>query len=126
MRMFKKIFIVALVLGVLGTAGTALAASSLNPVENKTFALMADEDGKLEDFWDEMLEHKKEILDQRVKEGILTQEEADEIYKSIIDNQDSYNSSAYIGRGRGYGSCCGRGYGMGLGQGRGMGYGWRR
>ncbi|NLO08570.1 MAG: DUF2680 domain-containing protein [Clostridiales bacterium] len=156
MRKFKKIIIVTAIIGVLGTAGTAIAASTITPAEilanltgktvqevyderaeGKSFAFIANEDGKLEDFRSEMLEQRKEILDQRVKEGVLTQEEADEIYQTIKDNQANYNSSGYTGWGRGYGSCHGRGnmmgfgrgrgmgYGMGFGQGRGMGYGWR-
>lgn len=58
---------------------------------------------------------KKAVLDQRVKEGNLTQEQSDAIYKSIEANQATCDGtgSAAIGQRNG----------MGFGQGQGMGRG---
>ena len=45
----------------------------------KTYGSIAQEAGKLEKFKTENLTSKKQILDQRVAEGTLTQEKADNI-----------------------------------------------
>ena len=83
----------------------------------KSFGTIAYEAGKLDEFQKESLELKKDILDSRVANGLLTQAEADQIIKSIEDNQ-------LICGGAGLG--CGGGYGLGCG-GRtsGNGYGHR-
>ena len=85
----------------------------------KTYGEIAYEAG--EDTWEkfrgEMLENRRALLDQRAKEGILTQEEADEILENIEVMQENCP-----GTGGGYGM--GRGFGMmriKLGNGNGFG-----
>ena len=50
---------------------------------DKTFGQMAEENGILDEFRENMLELKKERLSNLVKEGRITQEKADEILMKI-------------------------------------------
>jgi len=68
-----------------------------------------------------MLEQKKIVLDQKVKDGRLTQEQADAIYNAIKNNQATCDGTGRAGIGRKYGAGLGQGCGMGLGQGAGLG-----
>jgi hypothetical protein len=86
---------------------------------------MAKDAGKLEEFKAQMLEQKKAILDQRVKDGKLTQEQADEIYNAIKNNQANCDGTGSAAIGRKYGAGFGLGSGMGNGQGAGRGAGMR-
>ena len=77
-----------------------------------------------------MLEQKKAILDQRVSEGRLTQEQADATLKAIQDNQATCDGTGrmVIGRknGAGFGGGCsmaGEQRGAGMRNGGGMGFG---
>lgn len=108
---------------------------------DKTFGQLADEEGVLKDFREQMLESKKAIIAQRVEEGVLTQEEADEILEQM-DQQDctlnpeeskklgqKYNVRFQFGKnsefqGQGLGKGQGRGQGLGKGQGQGQGFRW--
>ena len=67
---------------------------------------------------------KKAMLDQRVKDGNMTQAQADEMYKSIEANQATCDgtSSAKMGQknGMGFGQGMGAGQHRGGGMGRGM------
>ncbi len=154
MKNFKKLLAVVAVVGVLGTTGIVYAATEAKTpaevvsgltgktvedvtkerAEGKTYGTIANEADKLDEFKAQMLEQKKAILDQRVKDGTLTQAQADEIYNQIKENQATCDGtgSARIGRGTGagfgQGSCGGLGMGssaqgQGRGQGRGMGFG---
>lgn len=154
MKNFKKLLAVVAVVGVLGTTGIVYAATEAKTpaevvsgltgktvedvtkerAEGKTYGTIANEADKLDEFKTQMLEQKKAILDQRVKDGTLTQAQADEIYNQIKENQATCDGtgSARIGRGAeagfGQGSCGGLGMGSGAqgqgrGQGRGMGFG---
>lgn len=101
----------------------------------KSYGVIADEAGKLEEFKDENLQIKKDILDKRVAAGTLTQAKADEILKAIETNQATCDGtgSAKIGQQNGIGFGNGNGNGMrngsgmrngnGQGLGRGMGMG---
>lgn len=149
MKNFKKLLAIIAVVGVLGASGVVYAADIKSPAdivsgltgktaqdvtteraEGKTYGTIANESGKLDEFKSQMLEQKKVILDQRVKDGRLTQEQADEIYNAIKDNQANCigNGSAGIGRnggaGFGQGNGAGRGQGacggLGMGAGRGL------
>ena len=143
MKNLKKVVTVVTVVGMLGVAGVAYAATAQTPAEiaagltgktvenvykeraaGKTFGAVANEAGKLEQFKTQMLEHKKAVLDQRVKDGKLTQTQADETYNAIKNNQtncDGTGSSSAIGKK--YGAGFGQGSGMGNGQGNGKGAG---
>jgi len=148
MKNIKKLIAVLAAVGVLGAAGVAFAATAKTPAEivsgltgktvedlyaerstGKTFGTIAGEAGKLDEFKAQMLEQKKAILDQRVADGILTQEMADQIYNNIKNNQAACDGTgnAAIGQkyGAGFGQGCGFGRGMNGGQGAGRGAGMR-
>jgi len=84
----------------------------------KTYGAIASEAGKLEEFQAAMLELRKENLAAQVTAGTMTQERADEILKSIEDNQAVCDGTgtARIGQATGarFGSS---GAGQGLGRG---------
>jgi hypothetical protein len=148
MKIKKVIAVIAAVM-ILGSAGAAFAASTaktpadivsgltgktLDELYNeraggKTYGTIANDAGKLEEFKAQMQEQKKAVLDQRVKDSTLTQQQADAIYNNIKNNQAACtgtgngqtgrNSGAGFGRGMGRGA----GMGQGMGRGAGMGYG---
>jgi len=140
MRNLKKIAGVLAIVGIMATAGVAYAATAQTPADilagltgktaaeladaradGKTYGAIAAETGTLEEFQAQMLERKKAILDQRVKDGVLTQEQADAILKNIETNMANCD-----GTGQGRGSCGigqGNGGGLGFGQGNGQGRG---
>ncbi|MDF2522785.1 MAG: hypothetical protein K0R31_426 [Clostridiales bacterium] len=151
MKSFKKLAAIITAIGVLGTAGVAFAATALTPAEiaagltgktvedvtkeraaGKTYGSIANDAGKLDDFQNQMLKQKKAVLDQRVADGTLTQERADQIYKTIESNQALCDGTGTAGIGRkngagfGAGSCVGQGNGMGRGMGNGFGRGLNR
>lgn len=140
MKNFKKLIAAVAVIGVLGTAGVAFAATAKTPAEivaglagktvesvtkervaGKTYGTIAKDAGKLDEFKTQMLEQKKSVLDQRVKDGTLTQQQADETYNAIKNNQATCNGTGSTGMGRKAGAGFGAGNcGMGNGQGRGL------
>lgn len=84
----------------------------------KTYGALAAEAGKLDEFKEESLKLKEEILQQNVTDGILSQEEADEILAAIKDRQAICDGTGYgSGLGNGYGYGCGGGFGRGQGRG---------
>lgn len=98
----------------------------------KTFGTIAAEAGKLDEFKEEMLNAKEEILSENVENGVLSQEEADEILEAVQERQAVCDGTGYgdglgsgYGPGSGYcdGSGLGSGYGNGDGSGLGSGYG---
>ncbi|MCR4436049.1 MAG: DUF2680 domain-containing protein [Clostridiales bacterium] len=136
MKNLKKIIAAVTVVGLLGTAGAVYAATAKTPAEivseltgkavediykeraaGKTYGTIANDAGKLEEFKAQMLEQKKAVLDQRVQEGKLTQEQADAIYNSIKNNQAACDGTGSAGIGK----KCGAGFGSGNGMGRGQG-----
>ena len=143
MKNFKKLIATATIvgiLGVVGVAGASYATGATTPagivagltgksveeitaqrVAGTTYGTIAKEAGKLEEFKTENLVQKKAILDQRVKDGNLTQEQADAIYKSIADNQATCDGTGSAGIGQRNGAGFGQGMGMGQGMGRGAG-----
>lgn len=146
----KKTIAITLAVGVIGAMGVAYAATAKTPAEiaasvtgktvtevtaersqGKTYGTIAKDAGKLTEFQVQMLEQRKADLDQRVKDGRLTQAQADTIYNNIKNNQLTCDGtgSARIGRqsgagfGQGTGGCGGQGCGIGGGQGMGRGNG---
>ena len=92
--------------------------------EDKTYGEIAAEAGKLDEFKEELFEQKKEIIEERVAEGSLSRENADEILERIENNQANC-----VGNGeRGSGMMGGFGFkfGNGSGGGRGNGFGRNR
>lgn len=143
MKNFKKLVAVVAAVGVLGTVGAAFAATAIPPADiaagvtgktvedvakeraaGKTYGSIANEAGKLEEFKTKMLEQRKAVLEQRVKDGSLTQQEADKIYSAIESNQAICDANGSAGTGMKYGAGFGSGgCGMSNGQGRGAGQG---
>jgi len=145
MTKLKKVVATVTVLGMLGAGGVAYAAAStpadiasgltgktVEELRNeraagKTYGTIAKEAGKLEEFKVQMMEQKKATLEQRVKDGKLTTEKAEEILNAIKENQANCdgNGSAAIGKkyGVGFGQGGGIGGGTGIGNGKGNGNG---
>lgn len=142
MKNMKKLIVSVVTIGVMGIAGVAYAASVKTPAdiaaavtgksvetvtkeraEGKTYGTIAKEAGELNEFKVQMLEQKKAILDQKVKDGVLTQKQADEIYNLIKANQTSCDGTGNAKIGRKYGIGFGQGKGMGNGKGFGAGKG---
>jgi len=137
---FKKIVAIATVAVVVGATGAVYAATIKTPAEitsgltgksveelyterqsGKTYGTMAKDAGKLEEFKAQMLEQRKAILDERVKAGTLTQEQADTIYNNMKENQAVCDADGSAGLGMRNGTCAGTGSGQGMmGQGKGM------
>ena len=148
--MFKKVMIIGLAVVVLAaTSLTAFAFTGIStPAEivsnltgksvdvvtaekfesDKTYGQIAYDEGLWEEFNEEMLSSKKAFLDEKVTDGSLTQEEADDIYANILERQEYCNGNGTGGNGGmmgfGFGGR-GQGLGNGLGQGRGCGRGWQ-
>lgn len=79
----------------------------------KTLAEIAQENGiSLDKFQQAMLESRKNIIQQRVKDGTITQEQADLMIKNMEQNIKNCDGTG-IGRGMGRGSGMDRGFGMG-------------
>jgi len=85
---------------VAGLTGKTIEDVTKERTAGKTYGTIAEEAGKLEEFKAETLQQKKEILDQRVKDGSLTQDQADEIYNSIVTNQATCDGTGSAGIGR--------------------------
>jgi hypothetical protein len=146
MKNLKKLIAAATIVGMLGVVGVAGAAVATGATTSagivagltgksvdtvtaersagKTFGTIAQEAGKLDEFKTENLVQKKAVLDQRFKDGTLTQEQADAIYKSIEANQATCDGtgSAKMGpkNGMGFGQGMGAGQHIGGGIGRGI------
>jgi len=135
----KKFIAMLTVIGILGASGVVFAATAKTPAEiasivtgktveditkeraaGKTYGTIANEAGKLEEFKVQIIEQKKEILDQRVKDGEITQEQADEIYNAIKNNQLTCDGTGNAGLGRKYGVGFGQGCGLGFSRRQGM------
>lgn len=102
MKNTKKIVVVALILVLLGGGGAAYASTLASPLDilsdatgtpvdtilenrgdGETLGSMAADEGVLEEFQEAMTANREAVIQQRVEEGRLTQEEADEIKAAI-------------------------------------------
>lgn len=145
MKNFKKIIAVGLaIIALTATSITAFAFGADSPAEivanltgksveniteqaiesGNTYGQIAYDEGLWEEFSKEMLESKKAFLDEKVADGTLTQEEADEIYANILERQEYCNGIGGYGGMMGYGFGSNNGRGTGFGQGRGCGRSW--
>lgn len=114
---------------VAGLTGKTVEDVTKEREAGKNYGTIADEAGKLEEFKVEMLEIKKDALNERVEAGTITQEEADEIIANIEENSalcDGTGSAGIgsgncLGNGQGNGQGTGQGNRQGNGQGRGQG-----
>lgn len=91
--------------------------------DGTTYGSIADEAGKLEEFKAEMIGLKKDILDEKVAAGTMTQERADEILAAIEENMANCDGTGSGRTGQGMGAGFGKGNGQGRGQGNGQGCG---
>lgn len=121
MKKFNKILIIGLaVFALVATSLTAFAVTANDEIKN--------DEVLWEEFQKEMLESKKAFLDEKVADGTLLQEDADEIYNNMQERQEYCREN-----GTGFGGMMGfknnNGFGgmMGYGnnQGRGCGRGWQ-
>ncbi len=139
MKNIKKFVVMVVSVCVIGAAGMAYAADIKTPadiaaaltgksvtdvnkekIEGKTYGTIAKEAGKLDEFKAQMLEQRKAVLDQRVKDGEITQQQADDIYNAIKNNQATCDGSGNSQLGKRNGMGCGNGQGAGRGRGQGM------
>ncbi|HEY5587188.1 MAG TPA: DUF2680 domain-containing protein [Ruminiclostridium sp.] len=142
MKNIRTIVAVVAAVCVLGTAGIAYAADIKTPADiaavltgksvtdvneeraaGKTYGTIAKEADKLDEFQVQMLEQRKAVLDQRVKDGEITQQQADEIYNTIKNNQATCDGTGNAKLGKQFGMGFGNGQGAGRGTGQGMGRG---
>ncbi|MEF9952752.1 MAG: hypothetical protein RR840_08190 [Clostridium sp.] len=86
--------------------------------EDKSLGAIAKEADKLNEFKAETLKLKKDRLDQMVKDGTITQDEANKMLQSIKEKQANCNGD---GQNKGIGKGLGKGMGMGKGNCQGMG-----
>lgn len=87
-----------------------------------TYGQIASEKGVLADFQAKNLERKKELLSLQVKEGVLTQAEADEILANMKNRQtDCLTNGTPTGKNTGCSLGKGKNGGMGMGKNCGMG-----
>lgn len=139
MKKFKSIIFMVTVL-LIFQAGSmpAMAASGKTPADivakltgrsvedviqermdtGKTYGRIARDNGKLNEFKNQCLELKVKILKENVKDGLLSQAEADSIIAAMKANQALCDGSGY---GCGYGCGKNQGYGYGKNQGYGKG-----
>ena len=143
MKNFKSYIAAATIVGLLGVTGTAFAAvTGQTPAQiaasltgktveqvtaerstGITYGTIAKQAGKLDEFKAATLEQKKAILDQRVTDGNLTQEQADAIYNRLKTIQATCDGTGSAAIGKSMGAGFGQGQGMGLGKAQGMGQG---
>ncbi len=129
------IALTAVVLLISASSVTAMAASNYNsPAEilaaltgksvvsileegsetSKSLGAIADEANQLEAFRSEVLEMKKDRLEEEVKAGTITQERADEIIKVLEERQANCGETRRQ-MGAGFGRMNGNGWGLGGG-----------
>lgn len=92
---------------------------------SKTYGQIADEAGVLDAFKEENLDLKKQIVQEKVDNGQMTQDNADQLIQNIEENQVNCDGtgSAQLGQGAGLGAGQGMGAGNGLRDGSGAGQG---
>lgn len=125
----KATVVILVVLALLATSFTAFAYTVSSPAEilagltgksveevtderyetGLTYGQMAYDEGLWEEYNEKMLESKKAYLDEKVKDGTITQEQADEIYENMLLRQENCAAN-------GTGGGCGGGM-MGFGGG---------
>ncbi len=88
----------------------------------KSYGTLANDAGKLAEFKTEILSMRKDALAQKVADGTMTQERADEIIAAMEDRQATCDGTGTGGTGRSMGACFGGMTGKGQGgTGRGQG-----
>ncbi len=82
---------------------------------NKTYGEIAKDEEKLEDFKNEMRQYKKDIVKDKVKDGIITKEEGDKFLAEIEKHQEFCDGTGpraneKSGIGFGFGHMMGKGH----------------
>lgn len=82
--------------------------------EGETYGAVAKEAGVLEAFQAKMLENRKAAIAERVADGTLTQEEADEMLAAMEENMANCDGSGTMGDrlGQKFGAAFGQGNGL--------------
>lgn len=110
-----------------GLKGITVEQAYAERAAGSTYGALAQQAGVLDEFKNQMLESRKALIQERVANGILTQEQADAIIKNIEENMancDGTGAGARMGRfGAGFGKGGIRGAGAGFGCGFGKGFG---
>lgn len=138
----KHVLATIVAAGILTIGVAAYAAESLTPAEiavnvtgksliavqaeraaGKTYGTIAKDAGQLDAFKASSLESKKAILDQQVKDGRITQAQADATYAAIKAAQATCDGTGTARIGRANGMGFGSGSGLRDGTGTGMGFG---
>ncbi|WP_422485519.1 DUF2680 domain-containing protein [Gudongella sp. DL1XJH-153] len=132
--MKKTVLVLVVAVMVIGTMSVAFADASWGPLgileslsgkteaeifemrdEDQTLGELADELGVYEDFRDEALVHKKDMIAQLVEEGKLTQERAEEIIAAFENCDGTMDNPQRLLQGEGiFGQKAGNGQGNGL------------
>jgi hypothetical protein len=118
MKKWKKIIVAVTMMATI----TALSAAAYAAADTRP-AAAAVQATSLEDRKAAILELKKDILAQRVADGTMTQEQADEILAALIENQATCDGTGSARIGQKYGAAFGMGNGQGRGGRMGMGRG---
>ena len=130
----KILLIVALILSI--TSVTVYAATNYKspadiaskvtgkPVEevvkekvdsNKSYGELAKDQGKLEEFKNEMFDYKKEVVKEKIEEGAITKEEGDKFLAEMEKHQEFCNGTGRRANGEsgmafGFGHMMGKGH----------------
>lgn len=96
-----------------------------NAKGDKTFGQLAQEKGVLDEFKKANLESRKALLDEKVKAGVITQEQANTILENM-ENCDGSLGQKRLGQGSHMQFGKGSGNGMGKGNKGGLGRGMNR
>lgn len=118
MKKWKKIIVAVTMMATI----TALSAAVYAATDTRP-AAAAVQAASLEDRKAAILELKKDILAQRVADGTMTQEQADQILTALIENQATCDGTGSARIGQKYGAAFGMGNGQGRGGRMGMGRG---
>ncbi|MDD5602863.1 MAG: hypothetical protein PHG48_02115 [Eubacteriales bacterium] len=122
MKSMKRLAAVIAAVSIIGVAGAAMAASpaeiaaeltgrsaeqvAQERAAGKTYGAIAREAGKAEEFKAAMLENRKEVLEEKVSEGVITREQADTVYAKMQENiADCDGTRAAAGREDGEEGC---------------------
>lgn len=106
--------------------GKSEADVTARRTQGVTYGQLAQEDGVLDQFKSNMLEYKKEIIDERVSQGIITEEQGANIKKAMEERISACTGTPDPNRERlGQKSGGGLRFGAGQGQGQGQGFGGR-
>lgn len=127
---FKKLLGAVMAVTVLGASAVAYAAGTSTPADivadltgkpvesvvsqrsaGTAYGDIAKEAGVLPEFQEKMLALKKEVLQQRVEAGRLTEAEAARIYEALKDNQANCDGTRAGGNGIGRQLQVGSGFG---------------